>query len=139
MRGVPGPPTQSPPDDWDRIELLTRRVGRWMLVGIASWLVLLALLNEAWTGIPLEIGFVMASVLALIVVVVDDQLRRGPRRGKMTPFARVLVTWVGAFVVLAIGISLSGGTGVAIVLVPFIGATLIAAMIEIGRRALARD
>lgn len=110
-----------------------------MLVGIVSWLVLLALLNEAWTGIPLEIGFVMASVFAFIAIVVDDQRRRGPRRGGLTPFARVLMSWVAAFVALAIAVSLGGGTGVAIVLVPFVGATLIAGFVELGRRALARS
>lgn len=124
------------PDDWDWIENLTRRVGRWMLVGLLSWVILLALLNERVTGLPLEIGFVMASVLAFVVIVVDDLRRRGARRGAMTPFMRALLVWVAAFLVLAIVISRAGADGVALVLVPFVGASVVAALIELIRRVM---
>lgn len=124
------------PDDWDWIESLTRRVGRWMLVGLLSWVILLALLNERLTGLPLEIGFVMASVLAFVVIVVDDLRRRGARRGAMTPFMRALLVWVAAFLVLAIVSSRAGADGVALVLVPFVGASVVAALIELIRRVM---
>lgn len=130
---------QHEPDDWDRIEQWTARVWRWMLVGIPTWLILLALLDERWSGIPLAFGFVMASVLALAVVIADDlRRRRGASRGGLTPFGRVLMTWIGAFLVFAFVIGSSDRSGAALVLVPFLGATLIAGLVEFGRRAMRR-
>lgn len=119
-------------DDWDRIEALTLRFKRWFLVGFPSWLVLLALLHERLTGIPLAVGLVMASVLAVVIVVVDDR-RRVTARGRLSRLGRALMTWVIAFVVLAIVVSAVGASGVAIVLIPFVGAMMIAAMVELAR------
>ncbi len=129
---------QPPEDDWDAIDALTRRVWRWILVGVPTWLVLLALFNEEWTGIPLLAGFAMASVLALIVVVVADIWRGGRRRGRgLSPAGRALLVWAITFTVLAVLVSTGGRTGVVIVLVPFIGATVVAAFVEFTRRVLA--
>lgn len=126
------------PDDWDWIERLTARVLRWGIVGIPTWLICLAALNEDLTGIPFALGFVIASVIAMVVVVVDDQRRRKGPRTPLSRFGRMLFVWVAAFLVLAVVIGSSGRSGVAVMLVPFIGATVIAALAELGREMVAR-
>ncbi len=121
---------ERPPDDWDLIDRLTKRCARAALVGIPTWLVLLAVLNEEFTGIPLPAGFMMASVLALIVVVVVDVAKRTPgQRVRMGLFGRVTIVWVIAFAILALVVSRSGNVGVATVLVPFLGASLVAGFV----------
>ena len=91
----------SEPDDWDWIERLTARVLRWGIVGIPSWLICLAALNEGLTGIPFALGFVIASVIAMIVVVVDDHRRRQGPRAPLSRFGRIMFVWVAAFLILA--------------------------------------
>jgi hypothetical protein len=124
-------------DDWDRIEALTHRVRRWFVVGFPCWLVLLILLHERLTGIPLSVGLVMASVLALTLVAIDDR-RRATSRGQLSRLGRLLMLWAIAFVVLAIAVSAVGASGVAIVLIPFVGAMMIAGLAELAREMTRR-
>jgi low temperature requirement protein LtrA len=126
------------PDDWDWIERLTARVLRWGIVGIPTWLICLAALNEDLTGIPFALGFVIASVIATVVVVVDDVRRRKGPRTPLSRFGRMLFIWVAAFLILAVVIGASGRSGVAVMLVPFLGATFIAGLAELGREMVAR-
>jgi len=130
------PPPQRP-DEWDAIDHLTRRVLRWILVGVPSWLILLAVFDERWTGIPLPAGFAMATVVTVVIVAVADIWSGGRRRGRgLSPVGRGLLIWAIAFTVLAVLISVGGRTGVVIVLVPFIGATVVTAFAEFTRRML---
>ncbi len=107
------------------IDRLTRRCGRAALIGIPTWLVLLAVLNEQITGIPSLAGFTIASVLALVVVVVADVARRDGERGTgLGTFGRLTIVWVAVFTMLALIVARSGNTGVAAVLLPFVAASL---------------
>ena len=125
-----------PEDDWDQVERWTRRVARLAAVGVPSWLILLVAFNEEWTGIPWVAGFAMASVLATIITVVADRIVfTGARRG-LGPFGRALIAWGVVFVVLAAVMSAGSGGSAAVVLIPFIGATLIAGGVELARRAV---
>ncbi len=130
--------SQPEPDDWDWIERLTARVLRWGIVGIPTWLICLAVLNEDLTGIPFALGFVIASVIAMIVVVVDDHRRRQGPRAPLSRFGRMMFVWVAAFLILAVVIGAAGRSGVAVMLVPFLGASVIAALVELGRAMVAR-
>ncbi len=127
-----------PPDDWDRIDQLTQRVRRWGIVGVPTWLLCLAMLNEELTGIPFALGFVMASIIATVVTVVDDLRRRQGPRTPLSAFGRSMFVWVGAFLVLAVVMGASGRAGVAVMLVPFLGATLIAGLAELARHSVGR-
>ena len=123
-------------DDSDQVERWTRRTTRLAAVGVPSWLILLVVFNEEWTGIPGVAGFAMASVLATIITVVADRIVfTGDRRG-LGPFGRALITWAVVFVVLAVVMSAGSGGSAAVVLIPFVGATLVAGGIELARRAL---
>jgi hypothetical protein len=121
-------------DDWDRIDRLTQRVRRWGIVGIPTWLVSLALLHPGYTNLPLEIGFVMGCAIAFIVVVVDDRRRHGGTRGQISARRRLLLIWVAVFLTLALIVGTLGRPGLAVYLIPFFGATLVAGMIELGRQ-----
>lgn len=123
-------------DDWDRIDRLTQRVFRWGLVGIPTWLVCLALLNPGYTNLPLGIGFVMGSLIAVIVVVIDDRRRNGQRRGRgeIGSLGRILLIWIAAFLTLALIIGTLGRPGLAVYLIPFFGATFVTGMVELARR-----
>jgi hypothetical protein len=50
----------------------------------------------------------------------------------------MLFIWVAAFLILAVVIGASGRSGVAVMLVPFLGATIIAGLAELGREMVAR-
>ncbi len=115
-----------PPDDWDAIDRLTRRCGRAAAIGIPTWLVLLVAFNEELTGIPPLAGFTMASILALIVVIVADLARRdrGGASG-LGVFGRLTIVWVAVFTVLALLVARSGQAGAATVLAPFLGASVV--------------
>ena len=124
-----------PEDDWDQVERWTRRITRLAAVGVPSWLILLAAFNEEWTGIPWVAGFAMASLLATIITVVADRVVfTGDARG-LGPFGRALIAWAVVFAVLAAVMSAGSGSAAA-VLIPFVGATLVAGGIELARRAL---
>jgi hypothetical protein len=134
---VPGSPRQGPEDDWDQVERWTRRVARLAAIGVPSWLILLAAFNRELTGIPWTAGFVMASVLATIITVVADRVAfAGRERRKLGPFGRALIVWAVVFVVLALFVSAGSGSGAAVVLVPFLGATIVAGGVELARRVL---
>lgn len=121
-----GPGSRPPQDDWDVIDRLTRRCGRAALIGIPTWLVLLAVLNEEITGIPPLAGFTIASTLALIVVIVADVSRRDREKGSgLGLFGRLTIVWVAVFTVLALVVARSGSAGIATVLVPFLGASVV--------------
>lgn len=107
-----------------------------MFIGIPTWFVLLAAFNEDLTGIPFLAGFVLASLLTLFVVVAVDLAKRTPgeKRGLGT-FGIVTIVWVAAYALLAIIVS-RGEASVATVLVPFLGATLIAGFVGFARYAV---
>jgi hypothetical protein len=71
-------------DDNDQIERLTRRVGRGALVGVPTWILLLALLP--FTGLGAGACLALATGLAIAAVVVAERLR--PREGRDGPAAR---------------------------------------------------
>ena len=131
------PPRDVPEDDWDQVERWTRRVMRLAAIGVPSWLILLAAFNQELTGIPWVAGFAMASVLATIITVVADRTATtGRRRRPLGPFGRGLVAWAIVFGVLAIVMSAGNATGGAVVLIPFLGATIVAGGVELARRVL---
>ncbi len=124
-------------DEWDQLDRLTRRIGRWALVGIPSWLVLLAAFNQQLTGIPWLVGVVAASVLATIIVVLADRRAQEHHGSGLGPVARSILTWGVAFGVFAIVFSAAGAGDSVLILVPFVAATFVTAAIEIARRAMA--
>ena len=131
------PPRDAPEDDWDQVERWTRRFTRLAAIGVPSWLILLAAFNQDLTGIPWAAGFAMASVLATIITVVADRTATIGRRGRpLGPFGRGLIVWAVVFGVLAIVMSAGSATGAAVVLIPFLGATIVAGVVELARRAL---
>lgn len=126
------------PDDWDDIDRLTRRVLRWILVGVPTWFVFLALLDEEWTGIPLLAGFAMSCVLTLMIVAAVDIWRGGRRQGRgLSAVGRGLFVWAVTFTAFALLVAIGGRTGAAVVLVPVVGATVVTAFVEFARRVLA--
>ena len=131
---MPSDPPET--EDWDLIDRWTRRVGRWMLVGVPVWIVLLAGLNQSLTGIPWIVGLATATVIATAAAAVADQ--RGSRRGSRTrlgPFGRGIVIWAGVFLVFALIAGSGDRSGAAVVLIPFVAATTVAAGVELVRRA----
>jgi hypothetical protein len=131
------PPRDAPEDDWDQVERWTRRITRLAAIGVPSWLILLAAFNQNLTGIPWVAGFAMASVLATIITVVADRTATvGRGRRPLGPFGRGLIVWAIVFGVLAIVMSAGSATGAAVVLIPFLGATIVAGGVELARRAL---
>jgi hypothetical protein len=131
------PPRGEPEDDWDQVERWTRRIMRLAAIGVPSWLILLGVFNQNLTGIPWMAGFVMASMLATIITVVADRTATvGRRRRPLGPFARGLIIWAIVFGILAIVMSAGNATGAAVVLIPFLGATIVAGGVELARRAL---
>jgi hypothetical protein len=131
------PPRDAPEDDWDQVERWTRRITRLAAIGVPSWLILLAAFNQDLTGIPWVAGFAMASVLATIITVVADRTATvGRGRRPLGPFARGLIIWAIVFGALAIVMSAGNATGAAVVLIPFLGATIVAGGVELARRAL---
>ncbi len=130
-----------PPDteDWDAVDHWTRRIGRWIAVGVPSWLLLLAAFNQDLTGIPWVIGLAIASVLATIVVVVADRrVFAHGRRAGVGPFGRALIAWAVAFFVLALILGSGERSGAAVLLIPFVVATVVAGGVELARRASGR-
>ena len=125
-----------PEDDWDQVDRWTRRITRLAAVGVPSWLILLAAFNEEWTGIPWVAGFAMASVLATIITAAADRIVFTRDARGLGPFGRALIAWAVAFVVLAAVMSAGSGGSAAVVLIPFVGATLVAGGVELARRAL---
>ncbi len=106
-------------------------------IGVPSWLILLAAFNQNLTGIPWAAGFAMASVLATIITVVADRIATpGHGRRPLGPFGRGLIIWAIVFGILAIMMSAGNATGGAVVLIPFLGATIVAGGVELARRAL---
>ena len=69
-----------PDDDIDQIERLTRRVARGAVVGVPTWIVLLALLP--FTGLGVVACLALATGLAIVAVVVAERLRRDGRDGR---------------------------------------------------------
>ncbi|HSI31778.1 MAG TPA: hypothetical protein VK951_10640 [Miltoncostaeaceae bacterium] len=69
-----------PDDDIDQIERLTRRVARGAVVGVPTWIVLLALLP--FTGLGVVACLALATGLAIVAVVVAERLRRDGRGGQ---------------------------------------------------------
>ena len=59
-----------PDDDIDQIERLTRRVARGAVVGVPTWIVLLALLP--FTGLGVVACLALATGLAIVAVVVPN-------------------------------------------------------------------
>lgn len=127
-------------EDWDEVDHWTRRIGRWLAVGIPAWLLLLAAFNQDLTGIPWVVGLSIASVLATVVVVIADRraVAQGPRRG-IGPFGRALIAWAVVFFVLALIMGSGGRSGAAVLLIPFVVATMVAGGVELARRALGRS
>lgn len=126
-----------PPDaeDWDLIDRWTRRAGRWVLVGVPTWLLLLAGLNQDLTGIPWVVGLALASIVATVVVVIAD--RRAFAHGARTrlgAFGRGVVIWAIVFFVAALVVGSGDRAGAAVVLIPVLVATFVAAGVEVVRR-----
>lgn len=131
-----------PPEiqDWDAVDYWGRRIGRWFAVGFPAWLVFLAAFNQSLTGIPWVVGLAMASVLATAVVVIADRrFTRQDGQGGFGPFARVLVTWMVVFFVLALVVGSGDANGAAVFLIPFTVATIVAGGVELTRRVLGRQ
>ena len=126
-------------EDWDLVDNWTRRIGRWIAVGVPSWLMLLAAFNQDLTGIPWVVGLAIASVLTTIVVVVADRraFAHGRRAG-IGPFGRALIAWAVVFFVLALIMGSGERSGAAVLLIPFVVATVVAGGVELARRALGR-
>lgn len=70
-------------DDFDRIEIITRRVGRAALVGIPWWILMLWVLPLSGMGVMPCL--LLATLLAVAVVVVDDRRRCGAARRAGAP------------------------------------------------------
>ena len=79
----------------------------------------------------------MASMLATIITVVADRtvFAEGGRR-PLGAFGRGVIIWAAAFAVLSALMSAASSSGLALVLVPFFGASLVALFVEGARRAL---
>lgn len=122
-------------DDWDRIDRLTWRFARWALVFVIVWFIALDLLQEDITGIPLEFGFIIATALAVAIAVVDDRRRSRKASGtSMSALGRVVLLWVAVYLALSLTVGVLGGSLVAVGIIPIFGATLVAALVEFGRR-----
>jgi len=95
-------------DDFDQIERLTRRVGRAALVGVPTWILLLALLP--FTGMGVTGCLLVATVLAVAAIVVAERLRGRPqagpagaprsRRGPLSPLAAAGLTLAAVLLVV---------------------------------------
>lgn len=126
----PSPPQNRAPDDWDIIDRITKRCWRAILVGLPTWIVLLAAFSENVTGIPLQVGFTIATLLTIIVVVAVDLAKRDrTQRASLGKFGLGTIVWVIAFTILALILSRGGDIGLATVLIPFLGATLVAVFV----------
>jgi hypothetical protein len=97
-----------PDDDFDRIERLTRRVVRGALVGVPTWVVLLAVLP--FTGLGVGPCLALATGLAIAAVIAADRLRgrdrppaapargAGPRRS-LSPLAAAALTLLAVAII----------------------------------------
>jgi hypothetical protein len=96
-------------DDFDQIERLTRRVGRAALVGVPTWIVLLAVLP--FTGLGVGACLALATGIAIAAVIAAERLRgrdrsrapagraRGPRRA-MSPLAAAGLTLLAVAIIV---------------------------------------
>jgi len=68
--------------------------------------------------------------------VADRRAFGGERGGSLGPFARGVVKWVAVFLVLGLVVAAGNRSGLALVAIPFLGATIVAGCVELARRAL---
>jgi hypothetical protein len=71
------------------------------------------------------------------VVVVNRRAEDGRNRDRLGPVGRAILTWGIAFGVFALIFSAAGAGDSALILVPFLAATVVTGAIELARRALA--
>jgi hypothetical protein len=104
-------------------------------VAFPVWIVLLWALNQRFTGIPWMAGFMIATVAAGVAALIADRRRFGGQGGGVGPFGRAVLVWFAVFLVLALVVGSGSASGAAVVVIPFAGATFVAVLVELARRA----